>query len=514
LSSSSVRDKSLVALLAVSLAWGCTDQEADAPLLFSMYPNQGLFGKATSVRILGQKFYPFVRANFDDKRKTLISTTFHARLGTTALLEVKLVEPARLEAVVPAQLPVGEYALAVLDPRGKEATLAAAFTVVPPDQPDLGPNRDQGSPDAPLDAGPADLDGATESTLDLPGLDLSVPDLLPPDLLAPDTKTPPLVTTLAGTGVWGLNNGPTNLAQFANPTGVAIYGATVYVADYDNHRIRAITAGQVSTLAGEGGQGYQDGSGSSSKLNYPTALAVSGDGTIYVADTANDRIRRIATDGTVSTFAGSGTKGAQDGTLLSAQFNLPRGILVDGEEIYVADTGNDRIRLLAGGMVSTFAGNPDPSADNKGYQDGATATARFDGPVGLAKSGANIYVADSGNNRLRQIVNGLVSTYAGNPDPGTDNKGATDGPLDSATFWNPINVVIKGSALIVSDQSNHRLRIIQGNMVTTLCGAGYGYQDGWLGAARFYYPHGLAIGTAGEVYVADQSNQRLRLITF
>ena len=245
----------------------------------------------------------------------------------------------------------------------------------------------------------------------------------------------------------GYTDGTGTSAQFYYPTGVAVDGAgNVYVADRSNHRIRKITtSGVVSTLAGST-SGYTDGTGTSAKFDYPTGVAVDGAGNVYVADYNNHRIRKITASGVVSTLAGSGTSGYTDGTGTSAKFNYPTGVAVDGAgNVYVADQYNHRIRKItfcsettetitanvcdtytspsgrhtwfgtgiykdtipnAAGCdsiltinltviatpivtVSTLAGS------TQGYTDGTGTSAQFNYPTGVAVDGAgNVYVAD------------------------------------------------------------------------------------------------------------------------
>ena len=180
-----------------------------------------------------------------------------------------------------------------------------------------------------------------------------------------------VVSTLAGS-TQGNTDGTGTSAQFDYPTGVAVDGAgNVYVADYDNHRIRKITAsGVVSTLAGST-QGNTDGTGTSAKFAYPRGVAVDGAGNVYVADQYNDRIRKITASGVVSTLAGS-SSGYADGTGTSAKFYNPTGVAVDGAgNVYVADYYNHRIRkITASGVVSTLAGS------TYGYTDGTGTSAK------------------------------------------------------------------------------------------------------------------------------------------
>ena len=220
------------------------------------------------------------------------------------------------------------------------------------------------------------------------------------------------VSTVAGDGSPGFQDGAARGARFNDPFGLAVArDGSVYVADAgESNRIRKITpTGEVSTLAG-GREGFADGAGAVASFNTPSALAADGEGNLYVADTGNNRVRKISPDGNVTTLAGDGTEGFRDGPAAQAEFDAPVGVAVDREgNVYVADTYNDRVRVVTkDGSVRTVAG-----AGSHGYADGDALTAAlFDTPCAVAVSDAGeVYVADTGNNRLRKItIGGQVIT--------------------------------------------------------------------------------------------------------
>jgi sugar lactone lactonase YvrE len=212
------------------------------------------------------------------------------------------------------------------------------------------------------------------------------------------------VSTLAGSGTLGFADGNGAAAQFNQPLGVATDAqGNVYVADNYNHRIRKISpAGVVSTLAGGSIAGFADGNGSIAQFYYPTGVASDAQGSIYVADGGNNSIRKISPGGVVSTLAGSGTQGFANGNGNAAQFYFPIGMASDAQgNIYVADTYNNRIRKITpAGAVSTLAGT-----GTAGFADGNGDAAQFNSPYGIAlDTKGNIYVADSGNYMIRLIT--------------------------------------------------------------------------------------------------------------
>jgi sugar lactone lactonase YvrE len=375
----------------------------------------------------------------------------------------------------------------------------------------------------------------------------------------PNLVPPGTVSTLAGS-TSGYEDGTGAAAKFKNPSGVAVDGSgNVYVADTENHRIRKITSeGVVSVLAGSGTAGSADGTGASAAFKSPSGVAVDSSGNVYVADTENHRIRKITSEGVVSVFAGSGTAGATDGTGASATFKSPSGVAVDGSgNVYVADTGNHLIRkITSGGVVSVFAGST-----TAGYTDATGTAAAFKSPSGVAVDGSgNVYVADTGNNRIRHITSGgVVTTLAGSgavsSTDGTGTAAAFYKPfgiaVDSSgnvyvadtgdvvadtygrirkitpagvvstlgksdTFKNPYGVAVDSSGNVyVADTYNDRIRkITSEGVVTTLAGSTQGYADGTGVAAQYYNPRGgVAVDSSGNVYVADTGNNRIRKIT-
>ncbi len=212
------------------------------------------------------------------------------------------------------------------------------------------------------------------------------------------------VTTFAGTGQAGYADGPANTARFFGPIGLAQDAVgNVYVADTENYRIRKIDpAGNVTTLAGTGVRGHLDGPAATARFFEPQGIALDAAGNLYIADRAGNRIRRLTPAGMVSTHAGVATAGYLDGPAATARFNAPVGVAVDASgDVYVMERGNERLRRIEArtGLVSTVAGT-----GVTGYQDGPALNAEFSSPGGIAVHNGRLYVADLGNHRIRQVV--------------------------------------------------------------------------------------------------------------
>ncbi len=314
------------------------------------------------------------------------------------------------------------------------------------------------------------------------------------------------VATVAGSGLAGFKDGPTLKAQLKGPTGVALSPTGVlYIADRYNHRIRKLDKGVVSTFAGSGIKGYKDGPASAAQFNEPYDLALGPKNTLYVVDRSNHRVRAIST-GIVTTVAGSGQQGFADGAASTAKLNFPTGLSVNpGGAIYLADKSNNRIRLISGNKVSTFAGS-----GAAGLTDGALMVAKFKSPYDIALAGpTTAYVADATNNAIRLISNTKVTTLAGD-----GVKGYVNGLAKSARFSGPGSVAAGVAGKVyVSDYGNSAIRVIAAGNVITLAGTGAkGFLDGPLNTALFNHPGGIVVDGIGRVYVADAGNNRIRLV--
>lgn len=364
-----------------------------------------------------------------------------------------------------------------------------------------------------------------------------------------------VVTTIAGTGLEGFKNGTGNAASFRRPEGIAVDAAgNLFVADTGNHVIRKITpAGLVSTFAGSGTAGFANGSGTAATFNVPISLTIDGSGNLYVADYQNYAIRKITPAGLVSTLAGDGTSGFVNGTGTAARFSYPNGVAVDaGGNVFVTDPSNRAIRkITAGGVVTTVttavrypggiavdAGGVlyvsdylvlDPPYIRKvlpngtvttlagngttGSVDGPGLQASFKWPDGLAVDTAgNVYVADNGNHSIRKITPaGIVSTLAGSAPQNLSN-----GSGSQARFYFPKAVAADAAGNVyVADEGNHAVRkVTPQGVVSTIAGDGVsGFVNGTGSSARFKNPSGIAVDSAGNVYVGDSGNYAIRKIT-
>ncbi|MCY3022432.1 MAG: HYR domain-containing protein, partial [Planctomycetota bacterium] len=337
-----------------------------------------------------------------------------------------------------------------------------------------------------------------------------------------------IITTVAGNGNYGYNGDgiPAIAASLSSPEGVAVDGSgNLYIADKYNSRVRKRDAmsGAISTYAGNGSwEFYGDGGpATSAAIGYPSAVALSGSGNLFIADFMNMRVRKVDSMGTISTVAGNGNWGYSGDNVVATSTSLGyvTGLAADwGSNLFIADTSNNRIRRVDSmtRIITTVAGN-----GTAGYSgDGGPATsATLNRPSGVLLDGSgNLYIADNGNHRIRK-VNGMsqtITTVAGNGTAGFSGDGATatlaslNGPIAVALDW--------AGSLYIVDTGNHRIRKVDAwsNTISTVAGDGNSsyYGDGGPAPlAALNYPNGVAVNSSdGTLYVADRDNNRIRRV--
>lgn len=348
------------------------------------------------------------------------------------------------------------------------------------------------------------------------------------------------VRAFAGDSLPNYIDGNFEVARFSNPTSlVSLANGDIVIADTGNHTIRKLNNDQVSTLAGApfyiGGElslqgSYLDGKGQEAAFNTPSGIAVATDGTLYVADTENHAIRKIGTDGTVVTVAGNGVFGLEDGKASQAQFNAPSDVAIDSKgNIYVADTLNHAIRKIAvDGQVSTLnkpsnrlieytPGAIDLVGD---YKDGALSQALFNEPSALLiDSKDNLYVADRGNQRIRYIdfTTSTVSTVAGSGKLYSDELyvegGYVDGEATTAKFFSPEGMTwLDENTLLIADRKNHTIRQLKNGIVSTLTGTDeeYGAANGVAQSALLNEPSDVLVQKDGSILILEAGNNQIR----
>jgi uncharacterized protein (TIGR03437 family) len=330
-----------------------------------------------------------------------------------------------------------------------------------------------------------------------------------------------IITTVAGSGGPFSGDGGEGIGALLNyPSDVALDAAgNIYVSDTWNNRVRKLTrSGTITTVAGSGNQGFSGDGGpaTAASLDYPYGIAVDSAGNLYIADTHNNRIREVTTDGVIHTIAGSGTRGysGDGGPATGASLSNPRGVQVDSAgNVYIADSFNHVIREVnkKTGAIATIAGTGASGFTGDG---GPATSATLNTPLGVLADGAgNIYIVDTLNSRLRRVTpDGRINTIAGNGNLGFSGDGVA---ATSTSLYYPTTMTLDAAGLIyIADSFNCRIRKIAANgIISTIAGTGDAsfYGDGGIAtSAALNYPDGLAIDGAGNMYIADTANRRIR----
>ncbi len=350
------------------------------------------------------------------------------------------------------------------------------------------------------------------------------------------------ITTIAGNntvpGGWTGDAGPATSAELNVPTCAVIFNGNLYIADSANHRIRYVSGGTITTAAGDGTAGFYGDQGTAgatglaadAELNTPSGVVLDSAGNLYIADTSNNVIRKVApatnsTGQTITTVVGlnsytGNTFNGDGGSATLAALSKPSAMLYDSAgNFYIADTNNNAIRRVdhLTGIISTVAGTGNPTG-LYGGDNGPATKATLNHPVGIAlDASGNLYIADTGNNVIRKVTypSGTITTVAGN---GNFGYGGDGSKATFATLGHPKGVVVDSAGNIyISDSLNNRIRIVTANgTINTIAGTG---AVGWTGdngpalSATLNSPAQISMDAKGNIYVADTSNNVIRLLT-
>ena len=334
------------------------------------------------------------------------------------------------------------------------------------------------------------------------------------------------IATIAGngSGTFSGDGGSAAIASLSYPRALAIDSSgNLYISDVGNQRIRQVSrTGIVSTVAGNGIAGYSGDGGLAvnASLSAETGLALDPSGNLYIADAHNMRVRMVTPNGIISTVAGTGVQGfsGDGGPATSATLNVPASVMFSNGNLYIADSSNQRIRKVSSnGTITTVAGSGGPGGFSG---DGGPATsAALNFPLGMAMDGlGNLYFADGGNNCVRRIApNGVITTVAGNGN-GTGGFFGDQGPATSATLNIPEDVAIDvANNLLIADSANNRIRkvVVSSGIISTVAGItgnGFSGDGGPATQAELNFPWGVTTDATGDVYIGDRVNNRVRIV--
>lgn len=324
-----------------------------------------------------------------------------------------------------------------------------------------------------------------------------------------------VITTVAGNGTPGYSgdDGPAASAQLFDPESVSLDAAgNLYIADNWNNCIRKVSRGVITTIAGTSYGGYNgDGQARNAQLSHPSGATVDSAGNLYISDAGNGRIRKV-TNGLIATVAGGGPF-LNSGAALDAALNFPYGVAVDPRgDVYISDSGNNIIRRVSGGVIATVAGNG--TTIDTGDNGPATSAGLAD-PLGVAvDSAGDFFVAEGFNRRVRKISGGIITTVAGN---GSNADLGDNGPATSAGLNYPMGVAVDSTGnLYIADLYDNRIRKVSGGVITTVAGtgtAGYSGDNGPATSAQLSNPWGVAVDSAGNLYIADLGNTAVRKVS-
>ncbi|MBI2346731.1 MAG: thrombospondin type 3 repeat-containing protein, partial [Deltaproteobacteria bacterium] len=371
----------------------------------------------------------------------------------------------------------------------------------------------------------SDADGLSDAQETALGLDPLNPDT-DGDGIADAQELVGIITTVAGNGQYSYSGdgGPGVDAAMNFPFGITVDAdGNLFVADTYNYVIRRISLdGVIATVAGTGAFGFNgdDIPATAALLAVPQGLAVDWQHTLFIADTGNNRIRRVGADGNLTTVAGTGARGfaGDGGSAITAALMDPVGVAVDlASQLYFADQGNQRVRKVdAQGIITTIAGNGDYGFGGDDVPGTETPLASPSG-ISVATTG-ELYIADIGNQRVRKVgTDGLITTVAGTGEPFFSGDG---GPATAAALWDPAGVAVDGVGnLFIAEVSSSTIRKVDRiGIISTVAGIGgtYGYdaEGARATATTLSAPYGVSVDGVGNLFIADTSNSRIRKVTF
>ncbi len=348
-----------------------------------------------------------------------------------------------------------------------------------------------------------------------------------------------IINTFAGTGHHGFagDTGQAVDAELSNPNGVYVDSASnVFISDTGNQRVREVVpTGVINTILG-GGNGGDGGAATAAQFANPNGVAVDPSDNYYIADTTNNTVREVS-GGTITAVAGNGLSGysGDGGPATSAQLNGPIGVALDSSSnVYIADTSNHVVREVSAGNINTFAGDGSPCSPSTGScgDGGAATSAQLSTPTAIAvDASGNIFIADSSAQKIREVSGGIISTVAGT---GTSGYSGNGGPATSADLSRPTGVTVDGSENIyIADSGNNRVRCVIGTVggcgdvqhkyaVGTIVGYAYNGAESFAGDGGLaidgqrWNPTQVALDSRGNLFIGggnDELVQRVDLAT-
>ncbi len=335
-----------------------------------------------------------------------------------------------------------------------------------------------------------------------------------------------IITRVAGTGAGGFSGdgGQATAAQLFDPADVAFDGSgNMYIADNYNRRVRMVnTSGVISTIAGNGDTLYHDNvAATASGFRQPRGLLFDGSGNLYIADHQDRRVRKVATNGIITTFAGNGSSSSSGdgGQATAASIGDPNGLAIDGSgNVYIATYVGKNVRKVnISGIISTFAGSSSSGYAGDGGSANATST-KLTSPLGVTfDANGNLFITDYGVGCVREVSGGIISTYVSNPGIAAKGYYGDGGPATAAQIGAYKSVFDKSGNLYIADWDNNRIRKVNASgIISTFAGTGTATESGDGGnaaTATLHNPSGVAFDASGNLYISDYGNSAIRKIS-